>query len=582
MTVFETLHTNRPTSSGGMTMSTKQQQQQPVSRFLVVCGATDASSDSWHFGNFLGFCRVLRILGVENGEFWSCFPLQEYFEDGHHDSVKFGRRGTNGQHSLVGSENMEILTEAEFYNGEKRFWEQIPGDGVDPVSNDVLRYTEIEGKKLVEGDIFNIILIGHGTDEGTSIGGKILQAKDLAKVLDTFRPGVRVNVVAQSCDSGIFMDKIHAKKERKRFSHTFIRCDDWSWAAQISLSGRFPHSGFSGAFLRNLGLVGAAGTTDETLEEHINFLKLNTSDIGLIVRFLDVLFTDFVDRSFSQTPTATNLARRIITPSIALTRPGLPRPNIPWQHVQNAVECISAELELAGDSGGEMDAALMQAATSSKYRFENQVISKERYLQRQAEILSALGWRFRIQECFYFVMEGLANKDLVDFDLALKYPVYRAVKEDLRVPVIVEMLKSFAIVQECCHPDPGHMEGRFFSAAYWLATVIVRSSTNLRRTMSFLITTGLLGKVDLEYLDSIEREDVDFGKPLHPPMMEAPLLPQIGFWLPQSSDKSVESRTWATLGRYNRVKKCFEQFFGEGSWGFDDLIQNSLGFLARS
>ena len=88
-------------------------------------------------------------------------------------------------------------------------------------------------------------------------------------------------------------------------------------------------------------------------------------------------------------------------------------------------------------------------------------------------------------------------------------------------------------LQECCHPDPGRVEGRFDSPVHWamtpdwytlyresrskyregdpggpsLATVIVRSSTNLRRTLSFLMTTGLLGKVDLEYLDSIEREE---------------------------------------------------------------------------
>ena len=451
-------------------MSTTQ--QQPVSKFLVVCGATDASSDSWHFGNFLSFCRALRILGVENGDFWSCFPIREYFDDGHHhDSIKFGRRGTNRQDSLVEQEAMiEILIKAEFYDGGEKFWDQIAGDRADGLCEDVLRYTETQSKKLVAGDNFSIILIGHGTEEGTSIGGKNLQAKDLAKVLDTFRPGVRVNVVVQSCDSGIFMDKISAKKERQRFIHNFISCDDLSWAAQISPSGRFPHSVFSGAFLRSLGLAVSAETTDWTLEEHTNILKLNTSDIALMVRFLDVLFTDFVDQSFSQTPTSTNLARRIITPSTQVTRPGLPRPDIPWQHVQNAVECITAELDLAGDSGGEKDAALIQAAASSKYRFENGKISKERYQQFQAELLRALRWRLRIKELFYFVMEGLANKDLVDFDLAFRYPMYRGVTEDLKVPVIVKILEGFEIVQECCHPDPGHMEGRFFSAVHWLAT----------------------------------------------------------------------------------------------------------------
>ena len=150
--------------------------QQPVSKFLVVCGATNAASDSGLFGNFLGFCRALRSLGVEGGDFWSCFPIREYFDDGHHhDSIKFGRRGTNGQDSLVEQGNMEIFTKVDFYNGE-RFWDQIAGDRVDGLCEDVLRYTETQSKKLVAGDIFNIILIGHGTEEGTSIGSKILQA----------------------------------------------------------------------------------------------------------------------------------------------------------------------------------------------------------------------------------------------------------------------------------------------------------------------------------------------------------------------------------------------------------------------
>ena len=84
----------------------------------------------------------------------------------------------NGQDSSEERGAMEIFTKAEFCNGEKRFWEQISGDCADGLADEVLRYTEIEGKKLVVGDIFNIILIGHGTEEGTSIGGKILQAKD--------------------------------------------------------------------------------------------------------------------------------------------------------------------------------------------------------------------------------------------------------------------------------------------------------------------------------------------------------------------------------------------------------------------
>ena len=53
-----------------------------------------------------------------------------------------------------------------------------------------------------------------------------------------------------------------------------------------------------------------------------------------------------------------------------------------------------------------------------------------------------------------------------------------------------------------------------------MATVIVRSSTDLRGTLSFLMTSGLLGNVNMEYLNSIEPEeveDVDFSEPLRPP-----------------------------------------------------------------
>lgn len=44
----------------------------------------------------------------------------------------------------------------------------------------------------------------------------------------------------------------------------------------------------------------------------------------------------------------------------------------------------------------------------------------------------------------------------------------------------------------------------------------------------------------------------------------------------------MESRAWAALGRYNRIKTGFEQFFGEGEGGIDDLIENSLKFMAMS
>ena len=92
-------------SSGKMSTT-----QQPITKFLIVCGAK-AASDSWLFGNFLGFCRALQILGVE-GDFWSCFPIRQYF-DGLYDSIKFGKRGTG--ESPEEQESIEIFTKAQYW-----------------------------------------------------------------------------------------------------------------------------------------------------------------------------------------------------------------------------------------------------------------------------------------------------------------------------------------------------------------------------------------------------------------------------------------------------------------------------------
>ena len=51
------------------------------------------------------------------------------------------------------------------------------------------------------------------------------------------------------------------------------------------------------------------------------------------------------------------------------------------------------------------------------------------------------------------------------------------------------------------------------------------------------MTMGLLGKVDGEYVDGIERGDVDFSKSLYSAIVES--VPQVGFWLPQSGDRAV-------------------------------------------
>ena len=94
-------------------------------------------------------------------------------------------------------------------------------------------------------------------------------------------------------------------------------------------------------------------------------------------------------------------------------------------------------------------------------------------------------------------MEGLTNKDVVDSNLAFKCPMYFLGPEaDAKVRAVIGVLQIFEL-------DPKmlafrrrryDMEGRFSEAVYWLATVIVRGSADLRGRMEVLMTGGVVGE----------------------------------------------------------------------------------------
>lgn len=108
-----------------------------ISKFLVVCSTRD-KIDDWFFGNFVGFYRALSTLGI-TGDFWSAFPLEEYFADGWTD-IKFGRDESWNP--------LEVYTEQEHDRGSQ-FWTQYGPSRHDRMANDLFEYIDdASGKGL--------------------------------------------------------------------------------------------------------------------------------------------------------------------------------------------------------------------------------------------------------------------------------------------------------------------------------------------------------------------------------------------------------------------------------------------------
>jgi hypothetical protein len=100
------------------------------------------------------------------------------------------------------------------------------------------------------------------------------------------------------------------------------------------------------------------------------------TDIALVANFVDVLFTDFVDRKFIQ---AANVARRVLTPPHPTTPPSTPRTIVASEPLQAAAESNAREVGLAEGGCDERDAGLASAGRSSKWLFDNQKISAYDY-----------------------------------------------------------------------------------------------------------------------------------------------------------------------------------------------------------
>ena len=560
-------------------------QRQPTTRFLVVCGVVKID-DAWFFGNFLGFCRALMSLGVKE-TFWNCFPIGEYFDRGQYDNIKFGRQGS-------GWTPIEVYSKHNWTNRQK-FWRHFSPAEMDTLVVEVISHINKMAQELVAGDIFNLVLIGHGEPTtGISLGGNQFLPTSLAMALDNFKANVRVNVVIQACHSGAFADRIQARNQPQRFVHTSSQEDQLSYSDSRSPSGRFRNSRFSGAFLRSLGFAHDPSTKDNwSLQSHIAMVAREgkpphpaqsnpqahqSADIGLISRFIDVLFTDYVDLSFSQ---ANQTARRVITP----TNPALPPTantdtNMTAENLEATEGALESEFSLVNtDTPFPEDLRMVsEFYGTAHFKKNHRMVGSDlvKYGKMMADQLEGLRWRFRVQEAFWFALEALANKDL----LGLEY-LHSPITWNMTSPAVrgvALLLESFQLVKECVAMEGPELEGSFRAPVMWLAVLVVRCGTEIQKVFEFLVTTRILGDLDEAHLLALDKVIIpgsDYKAPEKLPAKQSEELRVYGFWLPQSFDNLQGfQRNWGK--RYSRIWHVYRLCFGTGSWGDCSDIKMSI------
>ena len=560
-------------------------QRQPTTRFLVVCGVQKVT-DCWFFGNFLGFCRTLMSLGVKEN-FWNCFPVGEYFDGDEFDNIKFGRHDS-------GWTPIQVYSKHNWTHRQK-FWRHFPPTEQDTLVVQVISHIDKMARELVAGDIFNLVLIGHGGQTGISLGGNKLLTTSLAMALDNFKVNVRVNVVIQSCYSGAFADRIQALNQPQRFVHTSAQAGQTSYPDSRSPSGRFRNSRFSGAFLRSLGFAHDPSTKDNwSPDAHTAFVSregktmiptlanpqaFQSADIGLISRFIDVLFTDYVDLSFSQ---ANQTARRVITPN----NPALPPivdTNRTAENFEATERVLKSQFSLIDTDHPFIDDCRLTERfyTGLSFKKNHRMVGSElsRYCKIVADQLEGLRWRFRVQEPFWFTLEALANKDLLKLE-KLQSPIIWDETSDA-IEGVALLLEGFQLIRQCVDMEASGFEGSFRAPVRWLTVLLVRCGTDIQKTFEFLMTTRILGGFDEDHFHSVGKMILDYsdhktqGKQ---PAKPSRMIPVYGFWLPQRFDNLKEfSRKWNK--RYSQNLWAYEACFGRSSWGDYSDIELSINSL---
>jgi hypothetical protein len=540
-------------------------------RHLVVCGVVNMK-DIWLFGDFLGFATTLKEQGV-NQTFINVFDLDRYFRETGFKNVKFGKREEIAE-DWDSDDQMVIYTQWEWEH-RSPWWTQIKSEQANNLVTEVLTWIHKQASEVKLKDIISIILIGHGDKNGIVLGGRHLRPADLAAACSSFPADVQVNIVIKACYSGLFANAFKVANQRNIYIHTSAQTCEKSYSTPRSISGRLQNSHFGQAFIRTLGLT---RDPDEiwTLQKQKSYIheRLNRPDIPQTKRstpvvisdspvsrlMKEILYHDYLDISFSNAPVR---ARRVLSPTndaLLLLRQ---REQHNRQHVPGNVE-IAHEYEAAGNMiGSEMNLLdLKYAERGDEGVTTDWCTLNQRPYGKRTEVIVELAYvtwfRWKIQEQFFFVAAELIYNGLISLDAV--YTPMNLSQQTQSISTVLDALRCFSIPRSCMDYEEEVLGTHFFAPPHWLATLIVRSCSDWRRIIGYLITVPLLGELDSELMSEIVKKrpkftvNPDEGK-IGEAICNVSKPPSYAFWLPHGIRLEAFLPIWTK--RHSQVMEAY-------------------------
>lgn len=533
-------------------------------------------------GDFFGLVRFFEKYTKPEflGEFGTAEHPTAYFNRSHHADIKFG-----GDTVLTKFE--VVLTKAQ---GGMPNWQYV---GPDDILNHLFAWmaTKCDPSSqysVQAGDSVIIILLAHGhgdratsMPDGCILGTKNLFVSTFVEKLRQFPRNVQVNVISNSCYSGLFAEKIEEDAQQDRFVVAASKSGplDRAWPGERSASNRFRNGLFIAGLVRSLGGFQTTRTNptiaklkdeladatrshpDPTKRSEPSFYNLQTEEtlVG------DLLFKKFADFPLSQQNIAAR--RRLELETEYLNR--YPNPTSgpapmtpPTQGQSFALQVIRAESEAFGMNNTPQYIEVNFAQYA--------MFSAERFLP---DILRGLVWRGRWQSNVFQLFMILVLHGHCSLS-ALEKPIdYSSMTETTMW--MHNALMSFSALNdlyktgsEVVHLDEREVQWHEFRyPIVWLETMIVRSAVNISNTFDCIAVTNLLGPIDKSHFVKVPKLDRKWTPLPDEVVASVPQDPPcFGMMLPSGIDLQGRENPFLNIQkefyeRLNMLEKAFDEYF---------------------
>ena len=469
------------------------------------------------------------------------------------------------------------------FGGGSTSWEYIaPADILAHVNTWIEVKTDVHHhSRTKDGDSVIIIFLAHGhastatmLGDGVKLGDNILYVDTFVDMLRKFPRTVQVNVISNSCYSGIFAEIFRSDKQQNRWvqAASGSHFGDKAWPAAKSPSNRFRNGLFIAGLVRSLGglTTGKDSPSLRMVKKQLEKATQSASDpaqrstpTAYHMENVETRVAELLFRQFADFPLLPNniAARRAELNQSYLSRYATPS-DPSAQAISFGLDIIDEECHAFGmdNSPGYSEGMFVLAAMHHPQ-------------QHMADILRALMWRGRHQSSVFQIFMHLCLHGYCDLS-ALSRPVdYDEFQsEDQWLQSTLMAFTSFRELSQqgkkMAHLDGGMVDWQhFLYPLLWLRIMLRRSAASIVSALDFMTATTLLGDLDIEYfrkLPIMEKTlipDRDVNLDLHgkrPPCFGLMLPSGIDLSDPGNTFEGIQKRVYC---RFDKVEQAYEQFF---------------------